>query len=139
MKEVQGLDCRETGGIVSFSASDFTACVSVNGKLYLWGKTLGQEICSATPIQGGTHFRSVRLGKSFGIAQTKEGRSFSWGENQNGELGTGDFDSLSEPKLVEHIAEYCVKDFAVGHNFTMALTYGKLSKAESEFLPSSYV
>lgn len=139
LKPLNALNSAETQGIVSFSASDFGACVSATGKLYLWGSTLGQDLSTPCSVSCNDLFQWVRLGKGFGLAVTKTGTSYSWGDNANGELGTGDFDSKLHPGLVEHIADYFVSDAAVGTAFTMALTKGKLSRGQVEHVRKPYV
>jgi len=59
------------------------------------------------------------------VALTTQGSTYSWGENQNGELGTGDFDDRKYPASVQHISDYFVRELSVGANFTMASTIGK--------------
>jgi alpha-tubulin suppressor-like RCC1 family protein len=65
---------------------------------------LGSEIDTPRELSVGDKFVSTKLGKGFGIAVASKGQSYSWGQNTNGELGTGDFENQEEtPSLIAHI------------------------------------
>ena len=39
------------------------------------------------------------------MALTKQGQIYSWGDNKNGELGSGDYKELSQPKLLKDLED----------------------------------
>ncbi|KAK6472391.1 protein RCC2-like protein [Huso huso] len=53
---------------------------------------------------------------------TTEGKLWSWGRNEKGQLGHGDTKRVEEPKLVEALEDEVVVAAACGRNHTMALT-----------------
>jgi X-linked retinitis pigmentosa GTPase regulator len=42
----------------------------------------------------------VSIGNHFGCAVNREGMVYSWGHNNNGELGQGDYDEKATPQLL---------------------------------------
>ncbi|XP_064876722.1 protein RCC2 homolog [Oncorhynchus nerka] len=55
---------------------------------------------------------------------TTEGKLWSWGRNEKGQLGHGDTKRLEAPKLIEALADEVVVAAACGRNHTLALTEG---------------
>jgi hypothetical protein len=55
------------------------------------------------------------------VALTKEGQLYSWGDNLNGELGNGNFKSLTQPSLMTEIEDKKVCAVACGTKFAIAL------------------
>uniref|UniRef100_A0A8C1TPW8 Regulator of chromosome condensation 2 n=2 Tax=Cyprinus carpio TaxID=7962 RepID=A0A8C1TPW8_CYPCA len=53
---------------------------------------------------------------------TTDGKLWSWGRNEKGQLGHGDTKRLEAPKLVEGLGEEVIVAAACGRNHTMALT-----------------
>ncbi|XP_003962937.1 protein RCC2 homolog [Takifugu rubripes] len=53
---------------------------------------------------------------------TTEGKLWSWGRNEKGQLGHGDTKRLEAPKLIEGLADHLVVAAACGRNHTLALT-----------------
>uniref|UniRef100_A0A4W4EXY7 RCC1-like domain-containing protein n=1 Tax=Electrophorus electricus TaxID=8005 RepID=A0A4W4EXY7_ELEEL len=53
---------------------------------------------------------------------TTEGKLWSWGRNEKGQLGHGDTKRLDAPKLVEALGEEVIVAAACGRNHTLALT-----------------
>uniref|UniRef100_A0A182PCP5 RCC1-like domain-containing protein n=1 Tax=Anopheles epiroticus TaxID=199890 RepID=A0A182PCP5_9DIPT len=77
-----------------------SACLTVNGTVYLWGRNnygqLGQpgptssscpqKLCLETEDMV---LKDVRLGSQHGAAVTRDGRVYCWGWNEHGNCGTG--------------------------------------------------
>ncbi|KAK3611385.1 hypothetical protein CHS0354_036580 [Potamilus streckersoni] len=53
---------------------------------------------------------------------TKEGKTYTWGRNEKGQLGHGDTDRQDLPKLVESLSTVNIVDVACGRNHTLFLT-----------------
>ncbi|PWA24252.1 hypothetical protein CCH79_00017903 [Gambusia affinis] len=56
------------------------------------------------------------------LLMTTEGKLWSWGRNDKGQLGHGDTKRLEAPKLIEGLADQVIVSAACGRNHTMALT-----------------
>ncbi|CAL9703770.1 unnamed protein product [Knipowitschia caucasica] len=59
---------------------------------------------------------------AFSLLITTEGKLWSWGRNDKGQLGHGDTKRLDHPKLIEALSEQVVVSAACGRNHTLALT-----------------
>ena len=81
------------------AAGSFSASISHDsGDLYLWGSGAFGEFLTphrVKTIQGLTI--DVSIGNHFGLALTKEGVVYTWGHNNSGELGQGDFEERPTP------------------------------------------
>jgi hypothetical protein len=95
-----------------------TCAVTVQGEPYCWGNNsrdqLGHESedicevppgsyhCSRTPrpVEGAPELTTLALGAQHTCGLTAEGRTFCWGQNESGELGTGDREDSVEPRLL---------------------------------------
>jgi len=82
------------------AACSFSASVSQEtGSLYLWGSGSFGEFHSPHRVKRiPERVIQVSLGEQFGVALTADHKMYSWGENPQGQLGTGDFESLSTPR-----------------------------------------
>uniref|UniRef100_A0A8C6L6R6 Regulator of chromosome condensation 2 n=1 Tax=Nothobranchius furzeri TaxID=105023 RepID=A0A8C6L6R6_NOTFU len=58
------------------------------------------------------------------LLMTTEGRLWSWGRNDKGQLGHGDTKRLEAPKVIEGLADQVIVSAACGRNHTLALTGG---------------
>ena len=80
-------------------AGSFSAAISEEGQsLFLWGTGAFGDFLTphrVKKIRGETV--SVSVGQGFGVAISMQGFLYSWGENQNGELGAGDYLTRSTP------------------------------------------
>ncbi|KAK7884104.1 hypothetical protein WMY93_027227 [Mugilogobius chulae] len=59
---------------------------------------------------------------AFSLLITSEGKLWSWGRNDKGQLGHGDTKRLDAPKIIEALADQVVVAAACGRNHTLALT-----------------
>ena len=88
------------------SGGNHTAAIKNNGTLWTWGRNddgqLGDdtEEDKSSPIQticGGTDWKSVSCGEKFTAAIKNNGTLWTWGENNNGQLGDETTDNKSSP------------------------------------------
>jgi len=112
--------------MVSMSGEDFIyphACgVSTDGTAYCWGSggnsqglwgNLGDGLtpteecwassrCTTVPseVAGGIEFAAVAVGMSFSCGVSTTAEAYCWGVNDQGQLGTGDFESAATPVRV---------------------------------------
>ncbi|EGR32173.1 regulator of chromosome condensation, putative [Ichthyophthirius multifiliis] len=89
----------------------FSAAVSSSGKVYTWGNNdhgqLGnnQSIYQARPNQvtgfGGNKIINISCGDNFIAALSNEGKLFTWGYGNDGQLGHSNRNDLYAPKQIE--------------------------------------
>lgn len=81
------------------AAGSFSASISHDsGDLYLWGSGVFGEFLTphrVKTIHGVAIDASV--GNHFGCAVNREGMVYSWGHNNSGELGQGDYEEKATP------------------------------------------
>ncbi|KAL4466885.1 hypothetical protein ABPG74_010482 [Tetrahymena malaccensis] len=103
-------------------AGSHSAAITDANEVYFFGKSqLGQfhypqlvRIC-----QG--EITEISIGNHFGVAVTNEGKVYSWGINQQGQLGQGDSDIRIIPSLVEPLNEKKVNSVSCGENYVICL------------------
>jgi len=68
--------------------------------------------------------RSVVSGcsSSHSVAISTEGKAYTFGRNEKGQLGQGNQDRVDKPTLVESLSPFNIIDAACGHNHTLFLT-----------------
>ena len=105
------------------AAGSFSAAISQDNKsLFLWGSgTFGQFLTPhrVKKIRGETSL--VSIGDGFGVAMTEQGFLYSWGENNVGQLGSGDTQVKSTPQIMTHLDTKRVTSVACGRNFVIAM------------------
>jgi alpha-tubulin suppressor-like RCC1 family protein len=76
-----------------------------------------------TPVaaMGGVRMQSISAGEDHSLAHTCDGRIYSWGENNNGQLGHGDELDRPSPVLVEGLEGVC--GIAAGYSHSLAVTH----------------
>jgi E3 ubiquitin-protein ligase HERC2 len=99
---------------------DFSACISVSGKLYTWGVNnwgnLGVDSVGSNKESGGIVFTptlvnslvnkfviQVTCGSKHMMCLTSERNVFSWGSGENGILGHGNEFGLDKPMLIKEL------------------------------------
>lgn len=94
--------------MVKIKAGSFSAALTVEQEILIWGS--GEFGQVQTPIRispsEGVKFTNLSLGKgreSFGAALDADGFLFSWGDNQSGQLGLGDFSARKIPTKVNQL------------------------------------
>jgi alpha-tubulin suppressor-like RCC1 family protein len=94
------------------SGGNHTAAIKNNGTLWMWGRNADGEggdygqlgdnttVDKSSPVQticGGTDWKSVSCGEKFTAAIKNNGTLWTWGENNNGQLGDETSDNKSSP------------------------------------------
>ncbi len=114
--------------VKSVSLGDFhSAAITENGDLYTWGYNIdGQlgngkigdkEYCS-TPIKIMSNIKSVVLGSYHSAAITENCDLYTWGWNDNGQIGNGTTEVCSTPiKIMSN-----VKSVSLGGSHSAAIT-----------------
>ncbi len=89
--------------------NSFTMGLKTNGTLWSWGSNLdgrlghgvtGGIVFTPTQIQPGTNWDMISAGSDFGLARKTNGTLYSWGNNNNGQLGHGNYSSNAMPQQI---------------------------------------
>ena len=100
------------GQVSSKNNADHSAAVKTDGTLWTWGTGSNGELGinasgfpsgnRSSPVQVGslTNWSFVSVGRELSAAITSAGSLYAWGNNANGNLGTGDAVSRSSPVQV---------------------------------------
>lgn len=95
-----------------------SACISKQQELFVWGTGAFGECLVPTRISG-LKASYVSIGHGFAAVVDYKNRVLTWGENQSGQLGQGDYQLRDSPSLVERVKS--VKTLECGGNYVMAL------------------
>jgi alpha-tubulin suppressor-like RCC1 family protein len=101
------------------SCGSHSACLTVDG-LFVWGSSVFGEFLSPTRVKLGK-IRDVSVGGAVSLALDSEFKLFAWGNNSNGELGQGDFNSRSTAVQVSCLKNKKLGKIAAGGNFAICL------------------
>ena len=84
----------------------YTAAIKTDGTLWTWGRntsgqlgdnTTTQRLTPVTTFAGGTNWKQVACGGEYIAAIKTDGTLWTWGRNNNGQLGTNDLTNRSTP------------------------------------------
>lgn len=104
------------------AAGSHSGAISTQGELYLWGAGAFGEYLTPQRITGfKTALKRVSIGNGFGCATDTKGNIYSWGHNNHGELGSGDYESRLHPKQIPSLDGKRVTSVACGGSFVIAL------------------
>ncbi|QWB99902.1 InlB B-repeat-containing protein [Mycoplasmatota bacterium] len=133
------LNAGETMTSISLGYSNFSAITS-EGRVFSWGYNFhGQlgdgttinrntptEITSQFGLDAGEIVKNISIGVEHSIAITSEGRVFSWGSNNNGQLGDGTRTDRTTPTEITSQfglnAGETVKNISLGVEHSIAIT-----------------
>lgn len=84
------------------AAGSFSASISKDqGSIYLWGTgTFGKFSTPHRVKKIEQRALQVEIGQSFGMVLTEERNIYTWGINEDGQLGSGDFADRPTPQLM---------------------------------------
>lgn len=109
--------------IKKICAKDFSAALTETGELYLWGDSVKNNIfpelirISESPQK----VTDVDIGKGFCLCTAENGKIYSWGSNNNGELGTEDYGFRDTFKELMTIQNVKMVNVFCGDGFAFAL------------------
>ena len=115
---VAGLDGLRIKQVACWS---FSAAVTVEGGLYLWGTGTFGEFLVPKRVKTTNEVTEVAVGSSFGIVLDRAGLLWSWGSNSGGELGIGDSESRESPTAILTLQGKPIRQVACGATFAIAL------------------
>lgn len=96
-------------------------------EIYMWGSGEFGQIQTPTRLHVDAtdiKFKNLSIGKgrdSFGAAIDIDGFLYTWGDNQYGQLGLGDFVPKKVPSKVNQLRKKRVNYIASGGNYIVAL------------------
>ena len=129
-------------GVISVSAFLCTAYVTKAGEVFTWGGEdrgkLGHGYCGKlghgderkqlTPKRVealvGVKVKQVSCGRDHTAVCTEDGRMYTFGTGEHGELGQGDKENKTSPALVQALEGKHITQVQCGQEHTMALTSG---------------
>eukprot|EP00361_Fabrea_salina_P004511 CAMPEP_0202433884 /NCGR_PEP_ID=MMETSP1345-20130828/13558_1 /ASSEMBLY_ACC=CAM_ASM_000843 /TAXON_ID=342563 /ORGANISM="Fabrea Fabrea salina" /LENGTH=401 /DNA_ID=CAMNT_0049046359 /DNA_START=583 /DNA_END=1785 /DNA_ORIENTATION=- len=112
------------------SLGQHSAAIVGPGELYVWGSGIFGEFL--IPQLFMKQVSDLNVGGSFGACLDQNGSVWSWGSNNNGELGTGDFEPRKTPARVSGLENKIIREVVCGGTFTVALGENVTLKAPSE-------
>lgn len=105
------------------AAGSFSASISEDKMdLFLWGSGSFGEFLTphrVKKIKGQTV--QVAIGYGFGVALSNQGYLYSWGMNDFGQLGSGDFSVRTTPQIMSPLETKLVTQIECGQFFSIAL------------------
>jgi alpha-tubulin suppressor-like RCC1 family protein len=124
-------------GVISVSASFFTACVTKAGELFIWGCRYEdirdrrlengndyhqQEAPKRVEALVGEKVQMVACGEHHTAICTEDGHVYTFGKGEYGQLGHGDEENKTSPTLVQALEGKHITQVQCGRYHTMALT-----------------
>lgn len=116
LRKVEGLDGDRVSKIL---CSGHSAALTDMGDVYVWGTGIFGEF--VVPYKIASNAQNISLGSNFTIIIDDNFSIYSWGNNINGELGVGDFDSKNTPTFLASLQGKKILQISSGNNFTIAL------------------
>lgn len=100
---------------IKVSAGSFSGSLTADGQIYVWGKGVFGEFLKPTLLtKKDQYFIDIQINDGFGLGLDSQSNIYSWGENQNGQLGIGNLENKSEMTLVKKIKGKNINKFACG-------------------------
>lgn len=117
--------------------STSSMCITNDG-VYVWGTSILGEFYSPKKLKVSSYpVIDAALGGSFALIMDSKGNIYTWGTNQNGELGLGDFDSRNVPTQIPFLKGKKIKKIASGGTFSICLGQENYEKKKSKLLIKS--
>lgn len=118
------------GDWVAVGAGEHTSCaLDRGGRAYCWGVNDGgllgtgaivSSITFPTPVRGPSPFTQISVGSRHQCALAADGTAYCWGDNNYGQLGTGDqTGNATMPTAVSGGIRF--RSITAGYNFTCAI------------------
>ena len=105
-------------------AGSFSAALSADGLLFVWGEGTFGKFHSPHRVKSSKRIEIVdfQLSRS-GLAAivTQDGKLYTWGENDVGQLGHGDVIPRMAPSRVKTLTDRKVTGIGIGDNFCITL------------------
>jgi E3 ubiquitin-protein ligase HERC2 len=133
------------GAVKVECGSQFSVCLTRSGSVFTWGKGDYHRLGHGTDdhvrrprkvaaLQG-RKVISIATGSLHCVACTDNGEVFTWGDNDEGQLGDGSTNAIQRPRLVASLQNRKINRVACGSAHTLAWSTNKPAVAASSRLP----
>jgi alpha-tubulin suppressor-like RCC1 family protein len=107
--------------IKQISCGHHSAALTEFGELYFWGTGAFGSIYEPRKVID-SDIIDVSIGGSFGVALDKHGLIWSWGSNNSGKLGSGDYEPRPFPFPLSHLKhKNIIRSIRCGGTFAIAI------------------
>jgi alpha-tubulin suppressor-like RCC1 family protein len=122
--------------VYKIKAGYFSAALSSDGQLYVWGQGSFGEFYTPHRVKSAKKldildFQVSRAGCA--ALLTRTGKLYTWGPNENGQLGHGDFEERATPARVRSLEGKKVTSIGVGDSFIISLGHTMPQKDYEKF------
>jgi hypothetical protein len=107
--------------IQKICAKDFSAALTEFGELYQWGNPKKGQLFPELVKISNSKIENIDIGLNFGVCVDFDGNVYSWGNNTNGELGMGDFESKDTLNPIPNLKGRKIKGIYCGGSYVMVL------------------
>lgn len=110
--------------MVKVRAGSFSAALSSDQQLFVWGRGVFGEFYTPHRVKSVNKLDMLDFQLSKGgiaLILTRHGTVYSWGANDFGQLGHGDYKTRATPERIDALDGKRVTQLAVGHEFVVAL------------------
>ena len=110
--------------MVQVRAGSFSAAMSQDQQIFVWGRGIFGEFYTPHRVKSVNKLDILDFNISKGGAAlilTRQGTLYSWGYNDFGQLGHGDYKERATPERIDFLDGKRVTQIAVGHEFVIAL------------------
>lgn len=110
--------------MVQIRAGLFSAAMSADQQLFVWGQGIFGEFYTPHRVKSVNKLDILDFVVSKGgvaLVLTRQGTLYSWGYNDFGQLGHGDYKERATPERIDALDQKRVTQVAVGHDFIIAL------------------
>ena len=127
----------EVKNAIKLACGNHTVCITRDG-LYVWGTSIFGEFLKPKKVKlSNNKVIDVAVGGSFGVALDEKHKVFVWGNNSNGELGTGDFHSRNIPVRVSALKGKKIAELGAGGSFCICLGVNSQEKVQEKVQENS--
>ncbi|EAS04756.2 chromosome condensation regulator RCC1 repeat protein (macronuclear) [Tetrahymena thermophila SB210] len=137
-KELQKVQNLEDQTIIKVAAGHHSAALNRRGELFIWGTGVFGDYPFPTKFcKIDSPFNDISVGGFSGSSVDANGVVWTWGSNQNGELGVGDQEPRLNPFPVAALKGRKVIKVACGINYMVALSAPKSKDLQKQKHQSS--
>ena len=93
-------------------------------QLFIWGRGVFGQFMTPHRVKAAANIdiMDFKISKGgTGVILTNRGDVYTWGENEYGQLGHGDFNPRRAPEKVESLGQKKVTDVFLGYDYVLAL------------------
>ena len=110
------------------AGSDFSLALSADGSIYVWGNNSRGQLGDGVPAPERVspvkvieirNVKKIAAGHGHALALTEDGKIYSWGYNQYGQLGDGGDQDKNKPLEIKGLDN--IEDIAAGNFHSLAL------------------